>query len=324
MKKKKSKSKIALNKLKKSYNPSSIFIISLGTFLVAFAYYLFFKPNGFVTGGVTGIANMLNLAVGIPDSYIAMTGNIILLIYGLFVLGVPFFTKTVFASLILPFYIFLLEIITNKNPNFIFNLIGIKNIPILDRGFNISFITSKYIISYIFTTIFGSLLSGIGLGLVFGAGTTTGGTDILQKAESKFLKFPISVAIYLTDGIIVLASVISFNIITVLFSIISVLLIGQVVDKVVILGTKGYTIFIITDLFDNIKSEIIKKLDRGLTKVSVSGGYTNKEKNLIICTVSKKEIHIIKNIIKECDPRAFSLIMETHEVVGDGFKRSDQ
>lgn len=307
-------------KLIKAYNPNSIFIITLGTFLVAAAYYLFFKPQEFVTGGVTGVATIIEDLAKIKASYITFIGNGVLLMYGLFVLGKSFFVKTVYASMILPLFIYLLELATNNNAHIIYDLVR-KNIaptsPFI-KPENIK------IIEYIFTTIFGSLISGLGLGLVFGTGTTTGGTDILQKSEAKYLKFPISMAIYLTDGIIVLASIITFNIITVLFSIVAILLIGQVVDKVMILGSKGYTIFIITDLFDEIKAQIIKKLDRGLTKIKVSGGYTNIEKNLIICTISKKEIHIIKNIIKDTDPKAFSLIMETHEVVGDGFKRSDQ
>jgi len=170
--------------------------------------------------------------------------------------------------------------------------------------------------------LFGALIVGLGLGMVFNNNTTTGGMDIVQKIINKYLKVPYSVAIYLTDGIIVILGLLAFNVEVVLYGVLSVFLIGLVVDKIIFNGRSGFTAFIITSpaYEEKVKNAIINDLDRGLTKVRVTGGYTDKERSLIICTIARNQTFDLKDYVLRHDPKAFTFIVETREVVGYGFE----
>ncbi len=132
-----------------------------------------------------------------------------------------------------------------------------------------------------------------------------------------------SVAIYLTDGLIVVLGLIVFEIEIVLYSIIAVILIGVVVDKFMVLGKRGYTVFVVTNKCELVKKEIIEKLDRGFTKIDVKGGFTEDGKTMIVCTVGKNEVYLLKEIVSKTDPESFSFFVETTEVVGSGFERKE-
>ena len=305
-------------KLKIEFKWSSIFKVILGTYLMAFAFYFFFEKTKIITGGVGGLGIIIKEALinaakesakesvrGYNISYFVFAANFGLLILGLFLLGKKFFFKSVFLSIFYPFILFLLEQIGKDKNFFVYN-------------FNLPLQSAK-----ILSALFGAILSGMGLGLVFGAGLTTGGTDVIQKIFHKYFKIPMSVAIYLTDGLIVVLGLIVFEIEIVLYSIIAVILIGVVVDKFMVLGKRGYTVFVVTNKCELVKKEIIEKLDRGFTKIDVKGGFTEDGKTMIVCTVGKNEVYLLKEIVSKTDPESFSFFVETTEVVGSGFERKE-
>ena len=299
-------------KLKIEFKWSAIFQVILGTYLMAFAFYFFYEKTKIITGGVGGLGIIVKESlkkyngINFPHiSYFVFAANFGLLILGLFLLGKKFFLKSVFLSIFYPFILFLLEKIGEDKNFFIYY-------------FHLPLHSSK-----ILSSLVGALLSGMGLGLVFSAGLTTGGTDVIQKIFHKYFKIPMSVAIYLTDGLIVVLGLVVFEIEIVLYSVISVILIGYVVDKFMVLGKKGYTAFVVTNKCDLVRKAIIEKLDRGFTKIDVKGGFTEEGKTMVICTVGKNEVYLLKEIVRKTDPESFSFFVETTEVVGSGFERKE-
>lgn len=303
----------SINPLKK-LKPSTIFHIkqymqiTLGVILMSLGFYFFFVPMSLNTGGVGGLAIVVNKWINaewFKISYFVYALNIILLIISFFTLGKKFFIRTIFPTILYPSIIFLLEIF--KAPN-----------DLIFRYFAADRHTSQLIIA----TLFGAMLIGLGLGLVFNNNATTGGMDIVQKIAAKYLRVPYSVAIYGTDGLIVLLGLWAFNVENVLYGIIAVFIVGLVVDKIIFNGRLGFTAFIITDEKHEqaIKDAIINDLDRGFTKAKVTGGYTKEDRTLIICTIGRNQTFELKDMVLSHDPSAFTFIVETREVVGYGFE----
>lgn len=284
--------------------------ITLGVIIMSIGFYFFFVPMDLNTGGVGGLSIVVSRLIDKPwfkISYFVYALNIILLIVAYFALGKKTFLRTIFPTILYPTIIFLLEI-TKVPDDLIF-----RNFPAS------SSVTSQLIIA----TVFGSLIVGLGLGLMFSNNSTTGGMDIVQKIINKYLKIPYSVAIYGTDGIVVLLGLLAFNIETVLYGVVSVFIIGLVVDKIIFTGKLGYTAFIITtyEHEEAIRNAIVNGLDRGFTKVKVTGGYTDSERSLIICTIKKNQTFELKETVLIHDPKAFTFVVETREVVGYGFEQ---
>src|SRR5690606_33957935 len=137
-------------------------------------------------------------------------------------------------------------------------------------------------------------------GLVLRNNSSTGGMDVYQKLVNKYMKVPFSIAVYVTDGIIILIGMlIKFD--SGVFAIISMIISAILIEKVAVAGRNSYTVLIITNKAEDIKAEIFKYLDRGLTRVKALGGYTNQEKDMIICSIGRQQIYDMKEIIKEVD-----------------------
>lgn len=282
--------------------------ITIGVIIMTIGFYFFFIPLNINSGGVGGLSIVLSKIINqewLKISYLVYGFNIGLLILAYFTLGKRFILRILYPTILYPTIIFILEI-TNVPTNLIF------------RGFQDNTATSQLLVA----ALFGALIVGLGLGMVFNNNTTTGGMDIVQKIINKYLKVPYSVAIYLTDGIIVILGLLAFNIEVVLYGVLSVFLIGLVVDKIIFNGRSGFTAFIITSpaYEEKVKNAIINDLDRGLTKVRVTGGYTDKERSLIICTIARNQTFDLKDYVLRHDPKAFTFIVETREVVGYGFE----
>lgn len=282
--------------------------ITIGVIIMTIGFYFFFIPLNINSGGVGGLSIVLSKIINkewLKISYLVYGFNIGLLILAYFTLGKKFILRILYPTILYPTIIFILEI-TNVPTNLIF------------RGFPDNTATSQLLVA----ALFGALIVGLGLGMVFNNNTTTGGMDIVQKIINKYLKVPYSVAIYLTDGIIVILGLLAFNVEVVLYGVLSVFLIGLVVDKIIFNGRSGFTAFIITSSAyeEKVKNAIINDLDRGLTKVRVTGGYTDKERSLIICTIARNQTFDLKDYVLRHDPKAFTFIVETREVVGYGFE----
>ena len=272
--------------------------ITLGVTLLAIGFYFFLSATNLVTGGVTGLSVLLRPFKLMSDSVFILLMNIIALLVGWWVLGKSFFYKTFYATLLYPGLIFIFEIVF-PNAEVIINQI--------DPNYQL-----------LITAIFGGIFVGVGMGLVIRNNSTTGGMDVFQRILSIKLHIPFSVALYLIDGIIVLlGATIAFQ--NVFFAIISIFITGFLIEKVAVMGRTSYTVFIVTKEADKIRNNIIEKLDRGLTKISVKGGYKDEDRTMIICTLYRQQLYILKKLIDESDRKAFTIIVKTNEVIGEGF-----
>jgi uncharacterized membrane-anchored protein YitT (DUF2179 family) len=197
--------------------------ITIGVLLIVFAYYFLYLPQDLVIGGVTGIAiifNELFANVGFIPSLFVFVLNGILLIVGFLVLGKDFFYKTIYGSLLLPTSIFLLEL-SNINPMILFEIDSIY----FDS--NMSEISQ-----IILSILLGSLLTGIGLGLCFRNNASTGGMDVIQKIIVKFTHFSYAKTVYITDGIIIIISLLVFGVEKTMYSLIAIFLVGKIIDYI--------------------------------------------------------------------------------------------
>jgi uncharacterized membrane-anchored protein YitT (DUF2179 family) len=270
--------------------------ITGGVILLSLGFYFFLLPLNLVIGGVMG-SSVLTQDI-FPVSLFIFVMNSILLLLGLIFLGKVFFLKTIFATLLSPMIIFILELT-------------------IDSGFFIEKMTESPLL---IGASFGGLCVGIGLGVVIRNDATTGGMDIVQNMMKKYLHIPFSTAMYITDGIIIfIAMLIDFQL--GLYAVGAMILSGIIIDRVSIEGKSGYTAFIISDQSQLIQKLIYERLDRGISKIKVVGGYSNQEKDMIICTVDRQQLYNFKRIIKEADPKAFTFVTRTKEALGQGFSR---
>jgi len=270
--------------------------ITAGVILLSLGFYFFLLPLNLVIGGVMGVSVLLQDIISV--SLFMYIANTVLLLIGLIFLGKVFFVKTIYATLLSPTIIWILELTIDKN----FFMQHMTESPLLIGA------------------LFGGLFLGVGLGIVLRSNATTGGIDIIQNMMKKYLHIPFSLAMYITDGIIIfIAMMVNFQL--GLYAVGSMIISGMIVDRLAIEGKSGFTAFIITDFSDEIQTTIYKKLERGITKVRVIGGFSNKSKDMIICTVDRMQIYQFKHIIKEADPDAFTFVTRTKEALGQGFSR---
>ena len=270
--------------------------IALGVIILSLGFYFFLLPAGLIIGGVMGISIIIQDMI--PVSLFMYMANIVLLILGGIFLGKQFFFKTIFATLMNPTIIFLLE-------------------RTVDQQFFMQHMTESPLL---IATTFGGMMIGLGLGIVVRNNASTGGMDVVQRIMSKYLHMPFSSAMYITDGIVIfIAMLINFQL--GLYAVGAMIIGGFLVDRLAIEGKSGYTVFIVSEVADLLQKAIYERLDRGMTKVKVLGGFSKKEKDMIICTVDRQQLYMFKMVIKETDPKAFTFVMKTKEALGQGFSR---
>lgn len=270
--------------------------ITAGVVLLSAGFYFFLLPLNMVIDGVMGISVIIQEII--PVSIFMYIANIILLLIGWLVLGKVFFMKTALATILSPTIIWVLEHTVPSD----FFMRHMTESPLLIGA------------------SFGGLFLGVGLGIVIRNNATTGGMDVIQNIMHKYLHIPFSTAMYITDGIIIgIAMIINFQL--GLYAVGSMIISGVLIDRLSIEGKAGYTVFIVTSFTEKIQEQIYEKLERGITQVKVIGGYSKKEKDMIICTVDRAQLYIFKRIIKLTDPKAFTFVTRTKEALGEGFSR---
>lgn len=261
-----------------------------GCLIVALGYNLFIAPNKLVPKGVGGVAIILNSIFGFNNSMIIFTLNAILLIVSLIFLGKEKTKATVFGSLLFPVFIRLTE---NANIWLQIN-------------------SSELLLS----SIFGGLIYGFGTGLIFRAGFTTGGTDILNQIASKYLKISIGKSMLFTDGLIVISSGLFLGINNMLYSILGLYITSIISDKVVLGISDNKAFLIITDKEEEVKKYIIEELKHGVTVLNAKGGYKKENETVLMTVLPTKEYYHLKEGIHRIDKDVFYIITDTYEVFG--------
>ncbi len=278
---------------------ASIFVDILfflaGSLLYAAFVNIFTAPNNIAPGGFTGIATMLNYLFGLPIGSTILVMNLPFFFIGAWQLGKGFLAKVIAGTVL--------------------------SSVVID-------ITAPFMPAYqgdmMLCCIFGGILSGAGLALIFLRGGATGGTDLIAKLLNRFIRF-ISLAhlILAADMLVVLATIPVYRSIeSPLYAIVFVFVTTKVIDMVMYgsdSGT-GKMMFIISKNNQEIKEHILKDLDRGVTELKSRGGYSGVEGEVLLCAVRRGEMHRTLDIVKNADPRAFVIVGDAHEITGEGFK----
>lgn len=269
-----------------------ILFIELGTFLFALSIGLFILPGKVLSGGVAGMTALLSPFIPIDSDILNIILNIILFTLGAIFLGKEFVKNTIIHT---SSYLIFLVIVTRLLPS-------VDVDPLL-------------------ASLYGGLLGGIGLGIVFRSGGSTGGTDVIAMLLEKFLHIKLSTAIRIIDSTTVFAGLYVYGFNEVLIGLISVFVMTFALERTLTIynGVDAKKIEIISDKYDIIAQRVMKEMDRGTTVYDVVGGYTGNHKKVLMVVVSEEQYQTLKKIIDECDPNAFMIMSEVRDVNGEGF-----
>lgn len=274
-------------------------LIVIGAFILAVGFVFFITPYKIVPGGVYGISIVLHYLFDTPVGLMALLFDIPLTIIGIKVLGPRFGVKTVTGFVFTAFFVDLLTYLWGFEP--------------LVEG------------DALLSSIFGGVLVGFGLGLIFKSKATSGGSDIVAMIIAKYTKFPIGQLMIWVDSSIVLIGLLVFQDWKIpLYSWIVIFITGKVIDIVLEGINYEKALFIVSENPEIIRDKIINDLNRGGTFLSGKGMYNNVEKKIIFTVVSRREVAILESFIHQVDPKAFLTIMDTSEILGEGFKSLDE
>lgn len=264
-------------------------IAALACVVMAFNINYFFVGNKLAEGGVSGLSLIIHYLSNIDVSYLYFALNIPLIILAYIFLGKNFLLKTFFATFVLS--VFLKVFASFSEP--------------LD--------------DILLAAIFGGAINGIAIGIVFYAGGSTGGMDIVAKIVNKYTGIPISRILLATDFIVLSIVAVIFGKVIFMYTLISLVISSKMIDiiQVGIYSAKGVTI--ITTKEDEIRKRIMEDTGRGITLIDAKGGYTQKEIGMLYCVVGQYQLIKVKTIVKEVDPSAFMIVADVHEVIGNGF-----
>lgn len=271
-----------------------ISLLLIGSLIYGIGTYVFVVPANIAPGGASGIALMVNFVTGLPVGILTLVLNIPLLILAWFYLSRKFAVSTAITTAICSF--------------------------VLD--FVVPIFMPVYNGDRLLCSLYGGVLVGAGMALIFLAGSTTGGTDILGYIlQKKRPHMSIGRALMIVDGIILAASIVVFgNIEAALFGLIALYVQTKVIDTIIYGGEVGSMATIITANPHDITAKVIYELDRTATLIPAKGAYSGKDTNVLLCTVRKSQFSRLKKIVYEADPNAFVMVTDTSEVFGLGFK----
>ena len=272
----------------------NISLLLLGSLVYGIGTYVFVVPANIAPGGATGVALMVNYVTGLPVGILTLLLNVPLLALAWFYLSKEFAISTAVTT-------------------------GVCSL-VLD--FVVPFIVPAYSGDRLLCSLYGGVLVGAGMALIFMTGSTTGGTDILGYVlQKKRPHISIGRALMIVDGIILAVSILVFgNIEAALFGMIALYVQTKVIDTIIYGGEAGSMATIITSKPDEISAKVISELDRTTTILPAKGAYSGKDTNVLLCTVRKSQFSRLKKIVYEADSDAFVMVTDTSEVFGLGFK----
>ncbi len=264
------------------------FTLILGLILIAISFNLFLLPSEIVYGGVSGLSIIIRRLFGTDPATFIFWSSMFLLACSAILLGKKKTLNSVLGSILFPVFVKLTE-----------------NIG--------SYITLQQN-DLLLMAVFGSLINGLGAGLIFKGGFTTGGTDILNQIVHKYLKVSIGQAMLMTDGLIVLGSGLVLGPEIVMYGIIALYIISIMTDKVILGISSSKAFYIITSKEEEVQAFILENLSRGITVLDAHGGYSGKQVKVLMCIIPTKDYFKLKEGIAEIDEEAFFVVTDAYEV----------
>jgi uncharacterized membrane-anchored protein YitT (DUF2179 family) len=269
-------------------------LIISGALLQALALRLFLVPARLASGGVSGLAQIINFYTHFPIGVMVLIGNLPIFALGWRYLGgLRFAVRTALA------------VVT-------FALFTDMLVPFLPAGG----LTNDLVLN----SLYGALASGIGYGLVYRGQGTSGGTDIMARILNHWKAIPIAQSYLMTDALIILLAGLSFGWTNALYALVALYVSGLAAESTTSGSNVVRTALIVTSQPQAVMDQILYKMERGVTVISGRGGFTGAERTVLYCVVSRSEIGQMKTLVKEADPLAFLVIGQAHEVLGEGFR----
>jgi len=275
-------------------NVRDVLVITVGSALAALSYVLFLVPHHIVPGGVSGISMVLHYLLKTPVGLVAIAINVPIFIWGFREIGRTFAVKSVIgmvlSALMIDFFTYVVKLHPATN-------------------------------NKILATVYGGILLGVGLGIVFRGNGSTGGSDIVGQVLSRHSNLSTGVAIAVIDFVVIsLSGLTSHSLESALYGYGALFLSSRVIDFVIEGWSYARALWIISERPDDIAEVITFQLGRGATKLAGKGGYTGTDRDVIYCVITKREIPMLKRAIKRIDPKAFVVITDVYEVLGEGFR----
>lgn len=271
-------------------------LLAAGSGLIALAVQAVFDPMGMVNGGFTGLGIIIRRMTtglvpgGIPLWFTNIALNLPAFLIAWFVMGRQFVRRTAVAALLLS--------------------VWLAVIPPIDLAKG----------DYLLAALYGGLISGVGIALVFRTGNATGGTDLVASLlHRKFRNYSIAQILLVLDGAIIAAGYYLVGARPALYAIISVAIVTKVSDTILDGLNYSKMIFVVSDRSTEIAEHILYEMDRGCTAIPAQGMYSDEMRKMLFCVVGKKEVLDFKDCVKELDPHAFVIVTDANEVLGEGF-----
>ena len=262
----------------------------IGLTIFSFAFNFFLLPNKLVFGGVSGLSIIFNSKFGIDPSIFVLISSMILLVFSFIFLGKEKTAKSIIGSLLLPLFMKLTEILT------LYIYIGKINTLI--------------------AALYGGVLAGFGMGLVYKAGFTTGGTDIINQMINKYAGFSIGKSMFVSDGFIVASGLFVYGIESTMYAGIVLFLIGKLSDRVILGISKAKAFYIVTSEPEKVREFIVKKMGHGVTEMNAKGGFKKENQKMLMTVVPTQDYFSLKEGINNIDDEAFFVAVDAYESKG--------
>ncbi len=281
--------------MKSSFNIKRFLFVNIGVILVAVGLHFFLVPNSLAVGGTSGLSIEINhLFPFIPVPYILTALNTILVVIGFIFIGADFGFYTVYASISLGVFLWLLEVVVPLNQSLVEGDIFIN-------------------------LIFGIFIQAIGIGIVVNQGASTGGTDIVAKIVETYTRFSFGQGLIMSDGVVTLLATLLYGPKLGMYALLGAIINSTVIDKMIAGFDTKYHITIITNKIEEINQFILVDLYRGSTLYDAKGGYKGDARTIIVTVVDKKDYVKLKEFIRKTDKEAFMYVSNVTEVEGYGF-----
>ncbi len=271
-------------------------LITIGALVQAIALRIFFVPASLASGGVSGIAQLINYFTDWPIGMMVFWGNIPLLLLGWrFLGGRSFMLRTAVAIVTYSFF-----------------ADALLWLPFFPRDG----ITDDIVLN----SLYGAVAAGVGYGLVYRGRGTSGGSDILARILNHYRGVSMTQSYLMTDTVVILGAGFIFGWKEALYAVITLYVSGLVVDTTTEGGGTVRTALIITSQAEAVAAKILQEMERGVTRMSATGAYTGEERTVLYCVISRSEVQLLKDIVHEADERAFMVVGSAHEALGEGFQ----
>ena len=264
--------------------------ILMGCIIGGLAYPLFMTPSAIAPGGVTGVATILNYLFGLPVGVTSL------------VLNIPIFA------------------LAYKNMGRVFAARSVVAMTLFSVAIDI-FPVKPLTMDPLLATVFGGVFLGIGLGMIMRGGATTGGTDMLANIIHRQLpSFQVGMILFCLDCIVILGAGVFIGSNEALYALINIYVSSKVIDAVLMGFTANKACYIITEEWEKVTSRILGELERGATLLEASGAWTRDRRPVIMCVISRSELARLKRLVREEDEKAFVIVTEAFEALGEGFE----